>query len=143
MPKETKTKGVPLDLGAFLAGIDGDVRKVEARRLLTLFAAETGWKPQLWGPSIIGFGRYAYRYESGTSGESLAVGFSMRKAEISLYGLAVGPEAEALLPKLGPHRTGKACLYVKRLSTVDETVLSRLIRTGLAGLARRWPIHPA
>jgi Domain of unknown function (DU1801) len=140
MAKEAKTKSAPLNHAVWLAGVE-PARRDEAERLLAIFTEVTGWEPRLWGPSIVGFGRYAYRYDSGQSGESLAVGFSPRKAELSLYGVTTG-EAASLLPKLGPHQMGKACLYIKRLAAVDEAVLRGLIRAGLDDLGRRWLIHP-
>ncbi len=91
---------------------------------------------------MVGFGRYAYRYDSGHGGESLAVGFAARAAEWALYGLVGGSEVEALLPGLGPHRLGKGCLYIKRLALVDEGTLSAVIRAGVADLGMRWPVHP-
>lgn len=142
MAKAAKTTSAQLDAPVFLAGIADPSRRDEAARLLTIFAEVTGYPPRLWGASIVGFGRYAYRYESGHGGESLACGFSPRKAEISLYGLTSGAGAAALLAELGPHRMGQACLYLKRLDVVNEAVLRALIAAGLADLASRWPIAP-
>ena len=142
MAAEAKTTSAALDRAAWLEAVD-PARRAEAARLLDLFAGATGWEPRLWGASMVGFGRYSYRYDSGHGGESLAVGFSPRKAEISLYGLALGPDAEPMLARLGPHRRGKGCLYVKRLAAVEESVLGELIRTGLAELTARWPVFPA
>lgn len=141
MATDAKTKSGVLDREAWLAGVD-PARQAEAGRLLAIFGEVTGWEPRLWGPSMVGFGRYEYRYESGHGGESLAVGFSPRKAELSLYGLIGAAADDALLPKLGPHRAGKGCLYLKRLSAVDEQVLRGLIRAGLEDLGSRWPVHP-
>jgi hypothetical protein len=142
MAKEAKTTSAPLDVAAFLAGIDDPARRDAAARLMTIFAEVTGYPPRLWGASIVGFGRYAYRYDSGHGGESLACGFSPRKAEISLYGVTSGEGAAALLAGLGPHRMGQACLYLKRLDRVDEGVLRDLIRAGLEDLGRRWTVLP-
>lgn len=141
MAAEQKTKSAVLDREAWLAGVD-PARRAEAERLLVLFAEVTGWEPRLWGPSMVGFGRYAYRYDSGHGGESLATGFSPRKAELSIYLLPGGGEFGPILNRLGPHRMTKACLYIKRLSAVDEGVLRELIRAGLDDLGRRWEIHP-
>jgi hypothetical protein len=141
MAYEAKTKSAALDRALWLAGVE-EKRRDEAARLLTIFGEVTGWEPRLWGPSMVGFGRYEYRYDSGHGGESLAVGFSPRKAELSLYGLIGGREAEALMARLGPHRAGKGCLYLRRLSAVDEAVLREMIRAGLEDLGRRWPVHP-
>lgn len=137
------TSSAPLDRAAWLAGVEAD-RREEADRLLGLFEEETGWTPRAWGPggAQAGFGRYVYRYESGHSGEAYVVGFSPRKPEISLYGLTAAPEAAALLDRLGRHRAGRACLYVRRLATVDEAVLRALVRAGVQDLAARWPVSP-
>ena len=139
MAAEQKTRSAPLDRAAWLSGVE-PARRVEAERLLELFADVTGWEPRLWGPSMVGFGRYEYRYDSGHGGESLVVGFSPRKAELSLYGLIAG--TEVLLAKLGPHRAGKGCVYVKRLAAVDEAVLRAMIREGVADTTARWAVHP-
>jgi Domain of unknown function (DU1801) len=139
MATEAKTKSAALDRKAWAAGVDL-ARQAEAERLLVLFSEVTGWEPRLWGPSMVGFGRYEYRYDSGHSGESLVVGFSPRKAELSLYGLIAG--TEGLLAKLGPHRVGKGCLYVKKLAAVDEGVLREMIRGGIADTKARWPVYP-
>jgi Domain of unknown function (DU1801) len=141
MAKEAKTKSAALDREVWLAGVE-EPRRDEAGKLLSLFGEVTGWEPRLWGPSIVGFGRYEYRYDSGHGGESLATGFSPRKAELSIYLMPGGGPFETLLPGLGPHRMGKGCLYIKRLSAVDQAVLRAVIRAGLDDLARQWPLHP-
>lgn len=141
MAKDAKTKSAPLDRTAWLAGVEPK-RQDEAERLLAIFGATTGWEPRLWGPSMVGFGRYEYRYDSGHGGESLATGFSPRKAELSIYLMAGGETLAPILARLGPHRMAKACLYLKRLDAVDEGVLRELIRAGLADLGRQWEVHP-
>jgi hypothetical protein len=132
-----------MDQAAWLAGVEPE-RRDEAARLLAIFAEETGWEPWSWGPAgtQAGFGRYVYRYDSGHGGESHVVGFSPRKPEISLYGLTSAPGAAALLERLGKHRLGKSCLYVKRLAGVDEAVLRAMIRAGVEETRARWPVHP-
>jgi hypothetical protein len=135
MGGDAKTKAVALDPGAYLAGVD-PARRAEAERLLSVFAEVTGWEPRLWGPSMVGFGRYAYRYASGHSGESFATGFSPRKAELSIYLMSQSDAMQPILARLGPHRMGKACLYIKRLDSIDEAVLRDLIRAGLDYLAQ-------
>jgi Domain of unknown function (DU1801) len=136
-----KTRSATLDPEAWLAGIEAD-RQSEARRLLTIFAEETGFPPRLWGASMVGFGRYQYRYDSGHGGESFATGFSPRKAELSIYILPGHADFGDILARLGPHRTGKACLYIRRLAGVDEDALRALIRAGLHDLAALWEVHP-
>jgi hypothetical protein len=141
MAKDAKTKSAPLDRAVWLAGVE-PARSGEAERLLAIFAEVTGWEPRLWGPSMVGFGRYAYRYDSGHGGESLATGFSPRKAELSIYILPGYADFGGILSRLGPHKLGKACLYLRRLDAVDEGVLRELIRAGLEDLGRRWSVHP-
>jgi hypothetical protein len=141
MAYEAKTKSAPLNREEWLAGVEAD-RRAEAERLLTIFGEETGWEPRLWGASMVGFGRYEYRYDSGHGGESFATGFSPRKAELSIYILPGYADFGAILSRLGPHRLGKSCLYVKRLAGIDEAVLRELIAAGLADLGRRWTLHP-
>lgn len=138
---EATTKSAPLDRGAWLEGVE-PARREEAERLLALFGEVTGWEPRLWGPSMVGFGRYVYRYASGHGGESLATGFSPRKAEVSIYVMQGEGPLGPILERLGPHRMTKACLYIRRLSAVDEGVLREVIRTGLLDLERQWPVHP-
>jgi hypothetical protein len=138
---EAKTQSAALDREVWLAGVE-PARRAEAGRLLAIFAEATGWEPRLWGPSMVGFGRYVYRYDSGHGGESLASGFSPRKAELSVYILPGYADFGSILSRLGPHRLGKSCLYIKRLDAVDEGVLRELIRAGLEDLARQWPVHP-
>lgn len=126
---------------AFLAAVTPAQRAAEARQLAALFAEVTGYPPRLWG-SVLGFGRYAYRYDSGRAGESLATGFAPRKAELVIYPGAPAEGFPALLAELGPHRPGKSCLYLRRLDGVDLPVLGHLIRAGLDDLARRWTVLP-
>lgn len=142
MATEAKTRSGDFDCEAFLTGIEAPERRAEAERLLAIFAEVTGFPPRIWGSSMVGFGRYAYRHYSGHSGESLATGFAPRKAELSIYILPGYAEFGDILARLGPHRLGKSCLYLKRLDRVDEGALRDLIRAGLDDLGRRWPVHP-
>lgn len=129
-------------VGAFLDAVEPSGKRDEARRLDAIFREVTGFEPKMWGPGIVGYGRYAYRYASGHSGEMCATGFSPRKAEHSIYILPGYQDYGDLLARLGRHRTGKSCLYVKRLSDIDEAVLRKLIRRGLEDLAKFWPVMP-
>lgn len=124
----------------FLAGVAPPERQAEARQLVRIFGEITGFAPRLHPGGIIGFGSYAYRYDSGHSGTSLATGFSPRKAELSLYIMPAYADFAPILARLGRHRTGKACLYLRRLSDADEGVLRELIAAGLAELKTRWPV---
>lgn len=128
------------DVAAFIDAITPPERQAEARTLLNIFGETTGFPARMWGTSIIGFGRYAYRYDSGHSGEAAATGFSPRKAEISIYIMPGYQDYSAILSRLGPHRLGKACLYIRRLDRIDTGVLGELIRAGLADLGKIWEV---
>lgn len=97
--------------------------------------------PVLWGPSIVGFGRYAYTYASGHSGESCLVGFASRKGDISIYLSVASPTQQALLSRLGKHKMGKSCLSIKRLADVDAKVLEQLVAGSVAEITRRHPVE--
>lgn len=139
MTSEARTKATTVAVGDFIAMLDNR-RGAEARELDVLFRRVTGYVPRMWGPSIIGYGRYAYRYESGRSGEMCAAGFSPRGKAISVYVLPGYQDFGAILARLGKHRIGKACLYLNRLSDADQDVLAELIAAGLVGLRARWPV---
>lgn len=126
----------------FLARGVIEARRDEARKLDALFREATGFAPRLWPGSILGYGAYAYRYDSGRSGISLACGFAPRKAEIVVYTNCESGGLSDLLAGLGPHRAGKSCIYLKRLDRVDPEALVRLIRAGLADLGRRSTVTP-
>lgn len=113
---------------AFIAAVPDEARREDARTLCRLLADWTGEPPAMWGTSIVGFGSYRYRYESGHEGTAALVGFSPRKANLVLY-LVGGVEDRypKLLERLGPHKRGKGCLYLKRLDDVDRDVLRELV----------------
>jgi hypothetical protein len=140
---ETKTKQTDIAVADFIAAIDDPVRRADAMALDTLFRRVTGWAPVMWGPSMVGYGAYDYTYASGHSGSSLATGFSPRKAEHSIYVIPGYQDYGPILARLGKHKTGKSCLYVKRLSDIDTVALEDLIRAGLQDLGRIWPIRPS
>ena len=137
-----KTRPEARPVGDFIAAVEPERRRDEARRLDTLFRRVTGWEPVMWGTSIVGYGRYDYTYASGHSGSWLATGFSPRRAALSIYIMPGYADFAPILARLGPHRTGKSCLYVTRLERIDLEVLGELIRAGLDDLARHWPLHP-
>lgn len=139
---ENKTRPTDVDVAAFLEAVEPAVRRADAIVLDALFRRITGWEPRLWGPSMVGYGSYAYTYATGHSGVSLATGFSPRKAAQSIYIMPGYQDHLALLDRLGKHKIGKSCLYVTRLDDVDLAVLEEIIRAGLADLARLWPVDP-
>jgi hypothetical protein len=124
---ELKTKQTEASVEDFLNGVENEAVRADCRRIVELMAEATGEPPKMWGANIIGFGSRAMKYASGRELDWLITGFSPRKANITLY-LSTG-EAwnDALLSKLGKHKTGMGCLYFKRLSDVDESVLKKLI----------------
>ncbi|UVO54981.1 DUF1801 domain-containing protein [Sphingomonas sp. SUN039] len=136
---ETKSKPTSVSVPDFLAAVDNPMRRADGETLCAMLARMTGEPPQMWGPSIIGFGSYRYKYDSGHEGTSCRIGFSPRKAELVLYVLS-GAEGEAdRLARLGKHKTGKSCLYIKRLSDVDMAVLEELCVASLASMDARYP----
>lgn len=120
----------PTEAGAedFIASLPWPRRVEDGRALLELFAAATGDPPVMWGPSMIGCGRLHYRYATGREGDTFRVGFSPRRAALSLYGLQGHPHSEQLLSRLGKHRLGKGCVYVTTLDDIRTEVLRDLIR---------------
>ncbi|TQS93621.1 DUF1801 domain-containing protein [Arthrobacter sp. TS-15] len=127
---ENKTQPTDVSVEKFLAAVEHPKRREDGFELLEMMRDITGQEAVMWGPSIVGFGSYHYKYESGREGDSAAVGFSPRKTNLALYGLTYGPDADRLLPELGKHKTGAACLYVNKLDDVDRDVLAQMIRTG-------------
>lgn len=127
----------------FIAAVDHPTRRADALTLAPLFEKITGWQPRMWGPTIIGYGRYQYVYASGRTGESLATGFSPRKASLSIYIMPGYQDYSSILARLGKHKIGKSCLYVNTLADIDLRVLEELIRAGLTDLAKMWPIKPS
>lgn len=126
----------------FLGAVEPARKADEALILDALFRKVTGYAPVMWGPSMIGYGKYNYRYKSGREGEFLATGFSPRKAAHSIYIMPGYADFGDILSRLGKHKLGKSCLYVNKLADVDLDVLSDLIRAGLEDLNRLWPVEP-
>jgi len=124
---ENKTKQTDASVQKYLAAIADDARREDCEALLKLMAKASKQPPAMWGTSIVGFGVHRYQYESGREGEICQVGFSSRKGDITIYGAAASPDFEKLLEKLGKHKTGKGCLYIRQLGDVDLKVLEKLI----------------
>jgi hypothetical protein len=127
---ENKTQPTNASVEEFLAAVEHPRRRADGFELLDMIRHITRQEAVMWGPTIVGFGSYHYKYGSGREGDAAAVGFSPRKANLVLYGLTEGPDADRLLPELGKHRTSAACLYVNKLDDVDRDVLAELIRAG-------------
>ena len=127
-----KTQPHDGDVDAFLATVDDARRRTDAEAVLALMRDVTGVEPVMWGGSIVGFGTQRYTTADGREHDYFAVGFSPRKAALTLYGLTYYESNQDLLDRLGPHRTGKGCLYVTRLDRVDATVLRELVERSWA-----------
>jgi hypothetical protein len=127
-----KTQPTSASVDDFLDAVDGDQRREDCRRLVELMQEVTGEPPVMWGPSIVGFGSYHYRYASGREDDAPLLGFSPRKANLTVYAAGESDERAALLERLGPHTSSVACLYLKGLADVDEAVLVELLELGLA-----------
>ncbi len=129
---ENKTKPTPASVTSYIDAINDPARRSDARELSKLMQRASGEKPALWGPSIVGFGKRHYRYDSGREGDAPIVAFSSRKAALVLYGLLGHSDAEALLARLGNHTTGKGCLYIKKLADIDSSILEKLVKKAAA-----------
>lgn len=136
---EIKTKATKVSVDDFLAAVPDAVRRVDGEKVRAMLERVTGEKAQMWGPTIIGFGSYHYKYDSGHEGTMCRLGFSPRKAELVLYVLTGEPGQEAQLARLGKHRTGKSCLYIRKLADVDEAVLEDMARGALAYMNKKYP----
>jgi hypothetical protein len=136
---ENKTKPTTLSVSAFIDALTDTGRRADAKALLKLMQSVAGEKPKMWGPSIIGFGSYHYKYESGREGDMPVIAFSPRKGATVLYGMTGFNDAAALLAKLGKHTTGKGCLYIKKLADVDQHVLETLVVKSLTAKRARHP----
>ena len=133
---ENKTKPTDSSVADYLAAIEDEGRRKDCQALCELMAKAAKQPPKMWGTSIVGFGSYHYKYDSGREGDMCVVGFSSRKGDISVYGLAGSPEREKLLAKLGKHKMGKGCLYLRKLSDIDPKILGQLIASSIAEKSR-------
>src|SRR6478735_3909601 len=131
---ENKTKATKVSVAAFIDMITDQNRRADAKALVKLMQKATGEKPKMWGPSIIGFGSYHYKYDSGREGDMPLTGFSPRKAATVLYLMGGFKDSQALLAGLGKHTTGKSCLYIKKLADVDRQVLEALVVKSVAAM---------
>lgn len=140
---EPKTKATQVSVEDFIAAVEPASKREDAPVLDALFRRVTGEVPRMWGPSIIGYGQYHYRYESGHEGDMCRVGFSPRKARHSLYLMCGSPADEAafapLLGRLGKHSRGRGCLYVNKLADIDLGVLEEMIALGWQTSFERYP----
>jgi hypothetical protein len=134
---ELKTKAHDGDVEAFLNDVDNTKRREDSFAVLELMKMITKEEPKMWGPSIVGFGQYRYKYASGREGDWMLTGFSPRKTALTLYIMAGFARYEELMAKLGKYKTGQSCLYISKLEDVDLKVLSELIRQSVAHMKKK------
>jgi len=139
MGSANKTVETQADIAAYVVAIADPVQRADSEALIALMSRISGHPPRLWGSAIMGFGSYHYRYDSGREGDAPRIAFSPRKGKMVLYVMDGFPEHQALLDRLGRHKTGKACLYIKRLSDVDASVLELLCTESLKAMEARYP----
>ena len=133
---DNKTQPTEASVREFLDGVENETRRADAKRLLELMREVTAEEPRMWGPSIVGFGEYRYRYESGREGDWFLAGFSPRKSNLVVYIMSGFPRHAELMKRLGKHRTGKSCLYINKLEDVDLNVLRELVRRSAEQVAK-------
>ena len=136
---QTKTKPTGASVDAYLASKGSPEQLADCQVIMAICKRVTKQQPKMWGPSIIGYGSYTYRYASGHSGDACLTGFAVRGKELVVYVMAENPEQVDLLAKLGRHKMGKGCLYFKRLADLDVKVLEALIAGSVAEVKRRYP----
>jgi hypothetical protein len=136
---ELKTKENDSSVIEFIEAVDNPKKREDAYKLLDIFSETTGCEAKMWGPSIIGFGSYHYKYKTGHEGDAPLVGFSPRKAKMSLYFATGDPDREKLLERFGKHTSGKACVYINKVADIDEEVLKELIQQSVKFLMETYP----
>lgn len=134
-----KTVVTNVSVADYVAAVPNDTRRADANTVLKLMSDITGWKPRMWGPSIIGFGSYHYTYDSGHSATMCALAFSPRSSSLVVY-VAEFPGRNLLLKQLGKHKESKACLYINKLADVDQEVLRSVLERSLQRVREQWPV---
>jgi hypothetical protein len=138
MSADNKTKPTGASVKDHLASRASEQQRADCRKLMALLRKLTRQPPKMWGPSIVGYGRYRYTYESGRTGEAPVAGFAIRGRDIVLYLMAEEDKQKALLSRLGKHKMGKSCLYFKTLADLDVPVLEQLVAGSIAGVRRKY-----
>lgn len=135
---EQKTKETDQSVIEFIENVDSPKKREDAYKLLEIFAVASGYEAKMWGPSIIGFGSYHYQYATGHEGDAPLVGFSPRKAKISLYFATGDTKRDAILERFGKHTSGKACVYINKVADIDVEVLKELISSSITFLQETY-----
>ena len=135
---ENKTKPTKASVTEFIKTIDDKEKRADVKKLSAIMREITGARARMWGPSIVGFGEYHYKYASGREGDFMLSGYSPRKQALTIYVIAGFEKFPELMKKLGKYKTGRSCLYVKRLSDIDEKILRQLIRKSVQYLRKNY-----
>jgi hypothetical protein len=135
---ELKTKPTDNSVRDFIAAIENEDRRRDCQAVLEIMQEATGDRPRIWGSGMVGFGSYHYKYASGREGDWFLTGFAPRKNDLTLYIMPGFDRFEALMKKLGKHKTGKSCLYIKRLSDIDPAVLKELVAGSVAYMRQQY-----
>jgi hypothetical protein len=133
---DIKTRATQRDVAEFVASVEHPVRRADAERLVAMMTRISSCPATMWGPTIIGFGRYHYRYDSGHEGEMCRIGFSPRKSNLVFY---LAGDKDEMLARIGKHKRGKGCIYVNTLADIDMAVLEEMIAFAWATMAQRYP----
>jgi len=138
---KNKTQETEYAVIDFLNSIEGEQKRKDSLELIRIFKEVSGFEPKMWGPSIIGFGSYHFKYESGREDEAPLVGFSPRKAAISLYFSSdIEGQQATLLSQLGNFKNGKSCFYIKKLADVKEDILKALTQESIEFIQKKYPV---
>ena len=135
---EMKTKKERASVTEFINGVDDKAQRADCKAIMKMMKEITGERPAMWGPSMIGYGSYHYKYDSGREGDWFITGFSPRKQNLSVYVMSGFDGHDALMKKLGKHKTGRSCLYIKTLEDVDTKVLKTLIKKSVAHMRKMY-----
>lgn len=136
---KNKTVETDASVEAFIDAVDDEQKRRDSRDLVHMLRDITGCDPKMWGGSLIGFGEYHYRYQSGREGDFFVTGFSPRKTALTIYIMPGLDRYQDLLDRLGPYKTGKSCLYLKGLDAIDRSVLEEIIRDSVEVMKETWP----
>ena len=139
---ENKTKATPARVSDFLQTVDNPKRRADANQVLAMMRRATGKRATMWGSSMIGFGKYRYKYESGREGEFMLTGLSPRKQNLVVYIIPGFEPFETQMKKLGKYKTGRSCLYINKLDDVDEKALEKLIADSVKLMRKRYNVKP-
>lgn len=137
---DNKTSETDKSVDAFIQDVENQTRRKDAIKSLSLIKEITNLEAKMWGPSIVGFGKYKYHYKSGRQGEYFRLGFSPRKTSMTYYIMAQVPELETLRTKLGKHKMTTSCLYINKLADIDLSVLTEILQKSYEAINKKYPL---